>query len=407
MREGIGAMAATQEHSTLGVSPDRLLHMIAESLCTEYREETGLELAGPSEFSLLWSNADVRSVIIQLQCPSFALAHEKGESSHNDRNQTKEYALSLLNRPLLWQPETGNATLLLEQFSKLKYLLLQNVYDSFKILVDSRLHAYATFLARHGLTLVKKHIGHNVDSLACLEQKIQVLLQLGEQIEAHCISINFEVVDSDVMEEDDTSNLELEIVVKMEIRLPRPGKASQLIPTTIRVSGSIIGKSFLWTRMSLATCTLHILFLLTATTDETSTSTIQVKADMSDFLSIMMEKASEIASTIVEITNSAFASDDEDTKAELKKNSESFVVMPPPPPIASRQLDRTELLGLELLSQTAMELPIVSPDISARSSPGMQIPDLALESDVEDLSPDECAVIVDGVFEEINGVFPF
>jgi hypothetical protein len=134
---------------------------------------------------------------------------------------------------------------------------------------------------------------------------------------------------------------------------------------------------------------------------------VKLIADTNTFLTMMMEKASEVASKVVEITNSAFASDDEDTKAELKKNSESFIVMPPPPPVPTRQLDRVELLGLELLSQTALGLPIVSPDISARCSPSMQIPDLLLESCVENLSPDQCADIVDVVFQELDGAFPF
>jgi hypothetical protein len=66
---------------------------------------------------------------------------------------------------------------------------------------------------------------------------------------------------------------------------------------------------------------------------------------------------------------------------------------------------RSDSVGLELLSKTASELPVVSPDVMGRSNWQPTVPTFDLTGETEDdddvsyLSPDQCAEIVDSCLQ--------
>lgn len=117
----------------------------------------------------------------------------------------------------------------------------------------------------------------------------------------------------------------------------------------------------------------------------------------------MMDQASLMVAQIVETTNDAFC-----VPEPKMERGESFVVMPPPMP----RKRSAPSAGLDLLSEAAVvkESVIITPDLNAKKSDPTVIPALHLEADqdnhddnectadVDDLSLDQCASIIDDVF---------
>ena len=112
-----------------------------------------------------------------------------------------------------------------------------------------------------------------------------------------------------------------------------------------------------------------------------------------------MDQASLMVAEIVETTNEAFSV----PEPKLQRGA-SFFVMPPPMP--RRQAPKA---GLELLSEAAVgvkDTRVITPDLGAKASDISSVPALQLHQDedhdedtnVDDLSVDQCASIVDDVF---------
>jgi hypothetical protein len=148
-----------------------------------------------------------------------------------------------------------------------------------------------------------------------------------------------------------------------------------------------------------------------------------------------MKQASRIVGVVAAMSNATLFEQDNSLNKILR--SDSTAAMPPPlPQLATLpQIQGDNIDGLDLLSKLAAERPIVSPDLSARSTPIYKIPGIRLgvihgggkhrhqsdeyqdksdeETDlVEDaveeesftLSPDQCANIVDCVFGDLDDV---
>jgi hypothetical protein len=108
----------------------------------------------------------------------------------------EEYASLLLARPLA--VGRGGA-------SAASFRLLENVADSFGTLVDSRLRAYATFLARHGVALARRFKSNaageqasgapssssSIPDILSLEGKVKSLLLMGESVRASLVTVEF------------------------------------------------------------------------------------------------------------------------------------------------------------------------------------------------------------------------
>jgi hypothetical protein len=148
-----------------------------------------------------------------------------------------------------------------------------------------------------------------------------------------------------------------------------------------------------------------------------------------------MKQASHIVGVVAAMSNATLFQQDNSFNKIFR--SDSTAAMPPPlPQLATLpQIQGDNIDGLDLLSKLAAERPIVSPDLSARSTPIYNIPGIRLgvihdggkhrhpsdgyqdksdeevdlvEDVVEDesftLSPDQCANIVDCIFGDLDDV---
>ena len=114
----------------------------------------------------------------------------------------------------------------------------------------------------------------------------------------------------------------------------------------------------------------------------------------------MMDQASLMVAQIVETTNEAFSA----PEPKLQRGA-SFFAMPPPLP----RKERAAPAGLDLLSQAAgvKDSAVITPDLGAKKADVNLVPPLHLREDdeetdddtnVDDLSVDQCASIIDDVF---------
>jgi hypothetical protein len=200
-----------------------------------------------------------------LSCPALSLKHDQEEIPSNElvktsstnvrsRKQVKGNAAALLARVIRSSEEeaSGNtngigAVTSALSMSKIPDTLLDNVYESFAVLVDSRLRAYSNFLALQGVTLARKDPSFASGDLKALEQKIEALLVAGRKISVASVSTHFE--ECRLMEDDDdeesASRVTLPFLFRVQINLivPRSNGETELVNVSLSASGLITGKS--------------------------------------------------------------------------------------------------------------------------------------------------------------------
>ena len=168
-------------------------------------------------------------------CPALSLSHkEHSNIDHSNRKHAEDYGVSLLSRPIV----AGSK----DTFAEIPNRLMQNIYQSFAVLVDSRLRAYANFLAKHGLSLVDKN-SEGADGIVQVEEKLETLLKLGGDISAASIATKFEVAETIAEADDNVVQLPLQLKVRMNVGIPRPGADKETVPVSFAVPGHITGKS--------------------------------------------------------------------------------------------------------------------------------------------------------------------
>lgn len=188
----------------------------------------------------------------RVSVPGLSLKHTKDHgnpsclSSSQDRQEAEKRAVSLLERPL----EELRGTLMLSSNSiAAAKALLQNVYSAFAVLVDSRLHAYAAFLARHALSLEKKQSGKSGESsskkiatVRGIEEKLTTILSTGAQVDADSIVTRFYVEDEKISFDDGKSTSSpLSFTISMDLTIPRPKGKKESVSVTFATSGTITG----------------------------------------------------------------------------------------------------------------------------------------------------------------------
>lgn len=175
--------------------------------------------------------------------------------------------------------------------------------------------------------------------------------------------------------------------------------------------------------------TIFLAERLSTTSDD---QLVHITVDTRHLLSVMILRASSVIAAVVEEANTSSIV----PESKLCRSS-SFLAMPPPMPKLNRRASSSDgkasdllskaedtksknrLHGLDILSTAAAELPIVSPDFRARAlmkqPPDMPNLNLVLdesssanssitadEQDLSDLSPDQCASIVDDIFGDFD-----
>lgn len=137
---------------------------------------------------------------------------------------------------------------------------------------------------------------------------------------------------------------------------------------------------------------------------------VEIQLDVADLLRLMIDKASQVVSKIVGIASHACGNHG---KHQISRSA-SFLSMPPPPnrrkqarPVLSAVLkprpNKRSFGGLELLSQAAANVAVVSPDLRGSTAPCLlSVPRLDLEeaptemqTEESTLSVDQCVDIID------------
>lgn len=238
--------------------PNNVLAATIATLRTTFPAADGRGSAGPDQLREGESQPQSLPALV-LRLPALSLHHETHFADRKDRKQVEEYAACLLSRPLVVGGGEG------EQGKEPPLQLLENAAESFAVLVDCRLRAYATFLARHAISLAHKCESEGVLSI---EQKVSTLLDAGKSIRATSMALQFQLVDGEAGggdvetegcplddDEDDDSNesppedsnasaspVPLSLRVNMELELTRPSGTKDVLPVLVETPGAANGK---------------------------------------------------------------------------------------------------------------------------------------------------------------------
>lgn len=379
------------------------LAAIADLLSSAFSEKE-LETPFLKEFSHHGASLE-REFRVHLPC--LTLDHEKEEGisdGYSNRKHAEERAVCLLARPLQEQEEEGSTPS--TRIARSARSLLHNVYHSFAVLVDSRLHAYTNFLASHALSQSAK-IGDNFAddfhnerrAVRGIEEKIVMMLATGAHVAAGALAARFEVTQDEgsTVQEGSKFSSKIGFVVAMDFGVPRHNGKNEVVTIAFSTTGTITG---------------------TFSPESHKMEAVEIKLDTRHLLNEMVQQAALVVSAVVEIASNAC----NNGKHQISRSA-SFLAMPPPsmpihnkrgvlPPTFASFLKANinGSAGLDLLSKAAAELPVVSPDLSGTGPVWSVVQDFDLEADDEDvtnLSFDQCADIIDtclfgGDFDDVS-----
>eukprot|EP00522_Entomoneis_paludosa_P013942 CAMPEP_0172449932 /NCGR_PEP_ID=MMETSP1065-20121228/8502_1 /TAXON_ID=265537 /ORGANISM="Amphiprora paludosa, Strain CCMP125" /LENGTH=394 /DNA_ID=CAMNT_0013201693 /DNA_START=99 /DNA_END=1283 /DNA_ORIENTATION=+ len=325
---------------------------------------------------------------IEFSSPALSLAHDDHlEFNHESRNEAERSAFMLLSRPIGFVlnkegsgADGGIGDCSIKKVSEVGELLLLNVSESFALLVDSRLRAHATFLAKHGLTAPS--------GKSLLDQKLGTLLELGNRVAVSSIETGVEVVDLDQLSDDQPRSSAAAVSFRALLKLcleSLDGSPRSSLPVRFEVSGSLS---------------------IVSQDSPDHSMNLKMQLDTKELLAQMKLQAADIVAHVVDITNTFFAVPEDSSIGR----GDSFLAMPPPPKLESNaisqaQYPRKNFEDKRELPGDSKTLALISPDLSATSACTHIIPTLMLDDQgmLEfDLSPDQCANILDDVFGNVD-----
>jgi hypothetical protein len=247
----LGASSVENERQGIRPLPDTLGEETREGMVSMLKKE-GLKTLSCPALSLKHDHEEI----------PFDGIHETSSTDARSRQQVQGNAAALLAREIRSSEEeafenTKGIVTVTSALSKIPETLLGNVYESFSILVDSRLRAYSNFLALQGVTLAKSDPSFTPTDLRALEQKIEALLIAGSKISVDSVSTHFE--ETRILEDDDDeqsiSGLSLPFLFRVQINLivPRTSGETERVNVSLSAPGQITGKS----SSPLVWCMLH------------------------------------------------------------------------------------------------------------------------------------------------------
>lgn len=140
--------------------------------------------------------------------PSLSLQKKGYADERNACPQSKDdvagYCAALLSRPILVSNAACNLQeceeededyFTTESVSQVPEVMKRNLVATFSTLVQSRLRAYATFLARHGLALSESAEANSKDRqgrVVGVEQKLETMLEIGNLLALDKVSVTFQ-----------------------------------------------------------------------------------------------------------------------------------------------------------------------------------------------------------------------
>ena len=180
--------------------------------------------------------------VSRIECPGFCLRHEGHlNMDRSTRIQAQLEAASLLTRPLRVEVdpiEKGAGSIRIEDLPK---ILMNNIYESFAILVDSRLRVYAKVFFRHLTCLMSKQ----ADAFGVLQmgQKLDTLHDIGGHITAQSMQMHFELEDEDPEEvAPGIFQKAFRLEASMELHVPSPTGQNRTFAVRHQASGLFQGE---------------------------------------------------------------------------------------------------------------------------------------------------------------------
>lgn len=330
--------------------------------------------------------------------PSLSLKKSSGdvEDSHDlfpHKDGLAAHVASLLSRPILVsndqekrcepedEDEDGLSEFVEDSISKVPRLMQQNLVLSFSTLVQSRIRAYATFLARHGLSLAATSEPRQdvEDGVVGVEQKLEMLLELGNLVALGDVQTSFlgqpKEANITADEEELKADMPLSLEASISVIIPTVEGAPEYITMTLTTSGSIAG-------------------IFTKDAANPLLRVVQVDLNMPQLLCSMKEAAASTVSRIVEITNATYSVP---LPRVLSSEFESGPVAVHPALPEDNPNSKKRPHTIE------DDCGIITPDLG--SKPVAKNPsdlDLVDLEDLSSLSPDKCVKIVDSVFDKID-----
>lgn len=199
--------------------------------------------------------------------PSFSLqkkddasVEEHADALLHQKEGVKSHVASLLSRPILVsndpekrsvdddEEEDDESEFMEESITKVPQLMQQNLVLSFSTLVQSRLRAYATFLARHGLSMAatSRPADDPEDSAVGVEQKLETLLELGNLVALGDVHMSFTVQREKATAKADGNELIASMPVSLKasisVLIPTLDGTQDCLTMDLSTSGSIAGK---------------------------------------------------------------------------------------------------------------------------------------------------------------------
>ena len=135
------------------------------------------------------------------------------------------------------------------EMSEVPGTMLSNLAGSFALLVDARLRAYTTILARHGLALAVSPDGeHKHEAICAVERKLENLIDIGSRISIDNMVTSFQPQSKLGMSRSVDDSVEevmmpLIMSVVLDITIPKENHGHERVTVSIQATGAIVGTS--------------------------------------------------------------------------------------------------------------------------------------------------------------------
>ncbi|GKY90710.1 hypothetical protein MPSEU_000044400 [Mayamaea pseudoterrestris] len=330
-------------------------------------------------------------------CPALSLLHPANDETchgtkQQDRKEAEQFAARLLQRAMLFSTEeccslessaVSTAVTRVSSLDIVPQVLLQNILQSFYVLIDCRVRAYASFMAR-----ATSPVQPSPAAAMETEQALVMLLETGRQMEGvHADSKLRFYLHRVELAHNFTEQVKYGVSLQVGLNVLFGHARGEL--RTLKVELNVPG---------------HV----QAACEDLLTMTIEL--DTQQLLLQMIDQASLVVAAVADFakTSSIIIP----SKLSKVSRSSSYLMMPPPPSkTAATETHQSPVSGLDMLSQAAvdMDVPKLPPNATAgaRHDYSVYYDDsswVVVSDDDEDqvvtsnLSPEQCASIVDGVF---------
>lgn len=331
-----------------------------------------------------------------------------------DKLQVEEHASHNLSRMLLARPgsctDTKSMSVSTDKtiiISELPLQMLDNLASSFLTLVDARLRAYITILARHGVNLSECPAlsqEERQEGILAVERKLETLINIGTGVTIDNMVTFFRLDESSANAEaqadaeaktnaeGDAKHQEREIENEEKAH---PHKLTLTMPlvmeSTMDVSiPKIDSGSQLLTVGASTTGTIKASFNTTGALIQ-----VEIEVETHQLLTKLIDRASLVMSTALDIVTAVCALPPQFPRAPLPKHESEAAAVPPPKPVP-----------VQVSSQLAVVSPDITWDVTCKRK-GHTVSPFQLDETVDNLSLECCANIVDFVIGEVDHIiFP-